>query len=206
MAEFCTVADLEALLQVEISTAAQLASAERAIVAAKAAIQNYCQQQIALVEDDEITLDVEAGRQRLFLPELPVIEVASVIEDGETLTVGSDEDYQVGRHGVLYRVGQNWAEGIQIVTVTYTHGYEEIPDDVIDVCTRAAARMYQAGLKSAELEGIAGVQAMSLGDYSVTFGSEGGGGVSEGILGASASRALLLSEKDTLNRYRLLGL
>lgn len=206
VAYFCEVYDVADFLQVEIETAAQIRSAQRAVAEATEAIRNYCQQVISLVEDDEITLDVGAGQDVLFLPELPVIEVSEVIEDGETLTAGPDEDYQLGRYGVLHRVGQNWREGVQIVTVTYTHGYATIPEDVRDVATRAASRVYQAGLKSAELEGIAGVQAMSLGDYSVTFGSEGGGGVSEGILGASASRALLLSEKDTLNRYRLLGL
>jgi len=206
VAYFCEIYDVADFLQVEIETAVQIRSAQRAIAAVTEAIRNYCQQTLSLVEDDEVTLDVEAGRRQLFLPELPVIEVASVVEDGETLTAGSDEDYQLGRYGVLHRIGQNWEEGIQTVTVTYTHGYATIPDDVRDVATRAASRVYQAGLKSAELEGIAGVQAMSLGDYSVTFSSEGGGGVSEGVLGASAARMLLLSEKDTLNRYRLLGL
>ena len=206
VAYFCEIYDVADFLQVEIETAAQIRSAQRAVAEATEAIRNYCQQVISLVEDDEITLDVGAGQDVLFLPELPVIEVTSVVEDGETLVAGSDEDYQLGRYGVLHRIGQNWEEGVQTVTVTYTHGYATIPQDVRDVATRAASRVYQAGLKSAELEGIAGVQAMSLGDYSVTFGSEGGGGVSEGVLGASAARTLLLSEKDTLNRYRLLGL
>jgi hypothetical protein len=206
VAYFCEIYDVADLLQVEIETAAQIRSAQRAVAEATEAIRNYCQQVISLVVNDEITLDVGAGQDVLFLPELPVIEVSEVIEDGDTLTAGSDEDYQLGRYGVLHRIGQNWAEGVQTVTVTYTHGYATIPQDVRDVATRAASRVYQAGLKSAELEGIAGVQAMSLGDYSVTFGSEGGGGVSEGVLGASAARTLLLSEKDTLNRYRLLGL
>jgi hypothetical protein len=73
---------------------------------------------------------------------------------------------------------------------------------VIDVCTRAAARAYQAGLKAADADGIPGVASKSLGDFSVSFTGEAGGGVSEGVMGASASRMLLLSEKDMLDRYR----
>lgn len=204
VAYFCEIYDIADFLQVEIESAAQIRSAQRAVAEATEAIRNYCQQTISLVEDDEITLDVGAGQNVLFLPELPVIEVASVVEDGEPLVAG--DNYRLGRYGMLHRIGQNWREGVQIVTVTYTHGYATTPQDVRDVAARAAARAYQAGLRAAESEGVPGVQAMSLGDFSATFGSEGGGGVSEGVLGASAARILLLSEKDVLNRYRLLGL
>ncbi|GAI69645.1 unnamed protein product, partial [marine sediment metagenome] len=87
-----------------------------------------------------------------------------------------DDDYKLGQHGILHRVDQDWAKGIQIVTITYTHGYEPIPKDVVAICTRAAARAYQAGLKAAETDAVPGVTAMGLGDYSVSFGAEGGGG------------------------------
>ena len=200
---FCTVADIRAFLQIEIED--DDASALRAIEEATEAIRNYCHQTISLVEDDEVTLDCAGGR-RLFLPELPVLSVAEVVEDDETLTAGSDEDYQLAQYGVLYRVGRDWEAGVQVITVTYTHGYAAIPDDIAGVCTRAAARGYQAGLRASEVDGVPGVAAYSLGDYSVTFGAEGGGGVSEGVLGASASRMLLLSEKDALNRYRYVAL
>jgi len=203
---FCTFEDVEHLLQVAISTAAQISSIIRAIEEATAAIQNYTHQEIQQSVDDAITLDVAGNSTRLYLPELPVTAVASVVEDGETLTEGSDEDYQLGQWGVLHRVSGNWAAGVQIVTVTYTHGYATIPDDVAAVCTRAAARAYQAGLRASEMDGVPGVQAESLGDHSITYSSEGGGGIGEGVLGASASRMLLLSEKDMLNRYRYVAL
>jgi len=196
---FCTVLDLEQFLQVSISSAAAIGSADRAILEASVAIQNYCRQQIEKVEDDEIILD-SAGGIRLFLPELPVTEVSSVVEDDEVLVDG--EDYQLGQYGVLHRVDQDWAKGIQIVTVTYTHGYASIPDDVVAVCTRAASRAYQAGLKATETEGVPGVTAMGLGDYSVSFGAEAGRSAG-GVLGASAAPVLLRSEKELLDRYRV---
>lgn len=211
MADFCTVTDVEEFLQLDIaSDADKLASCRRAISAACEAIRNYCHQHIDLVEDDEHTFDVATRQTRLFLPELPIVEVSTVVEDGEALTEGSDEDYQLGNHGILYRVGAYWASGVQIVTVTYTHGYDvggayigpELPEDIIDVATRAASRAYQAGLRAEDGDGVPGITAKSLGDFSVSFGAETGGGVSEGILGASAARMLLLSEKDILARYR----
>lgn len=206
MADFCTISDVEEFLQIEITDAGKIASCTRAIEEATAAIRNYCHQYIELVEDEEITLDCTGGN-RLFLPELPVTEVSKVVEDEETLTAGADEDYQLGQHGILYRVGQDWEAGIQIVTVTYTHGYAlPLPDDIVAVATRAAARAYQAGLRASETEGVPGVSATSLGDYSVSYVGESGGGLGEGVMGASAARMLLLSEKDMLNRYRYVKL
>lgn len=197
---FCTIEDVENLLRIEIE--ADDASCLRAIDEATAAIKNYCHQEIEQQEDDETVFDVfTSWRKRLFLPQLPVTSVASVVEDGETLVEGDDEDYQLGNHGILYRIDDYWEKGFQIVTVTYTHGYATLPDDVTAVCTRAAARAYQAGLRAAEVAGIPGVSGKTLGDFSVSFTS-GAGGAGEGVMGASGSRMLLLSEKDMLNKYR----
>lgn len=202
--QFCTIQDLEDFLQIDIAEA-KAASAARAIVEATEAIRNYCHQIIERVADDVITLDC-AGGGRLFLPELPVVEVTEVIEDDEILTPGADEDYQLGQCGILHRAGCNWKAGVQIIQITYTHGYDDLPDDLIAVATRAAARAYQAGLRASEAEGIPGISAKSLGDYSVTYVGESGGGMGEGVMGASAARMLLLSEKDILNRYRYVKL
>ena len=199
MSDFCTISDLEAFLQVTI--AADSDSAARAITEASEAIRNYCRQQIDQVEDDEYTFDVEGTPTKLFLPELPVTEVSEVVEDGDTLTV--DDDYKLGRHGILHRIGGHWCPGVQTVTVTYTHGLATIPEDIKAICVRAAARAYQAGLRAAALAGVPGVQAQSVGDYSVQYGAEVGGGVSDGgTLGASAAPVLLPSERRILDRYR----
>jgi len=192
---FCTIQDVKDFLQIDVDEP----STARAIGAVTEEIKGYCHQQIERVTDDVYTFDVRPGRWNLILPDLPVISVSSVIEDGELLVI--DDDYKLALYGQLIRVGRRWASGVQIVAVTYTHGYETIPADIVDVATRAASRAYQAGLKAADAEGVPGVQAKSLGDFSVTFGAEG----AEGVMGASAARALLLSEKDILNRYRMKG-
>lgn len=193
---FCTVADIEHFLQIAIP-ALKLAAANRAIVEATAAIQNYTHQALEAVAGETITLEC-AGGVRLFLPELPVTAVISVVEDGEVLVV--DDDYKLGEHGILYRISDFWRKGIQIIEVTYDHGYAVIPDDIVSIATRAASRAYQAGLRAEEMSGISGVTALSLGDYSVSFGGEGAG---EGVLGASAAPLLLKSEKLQLDKYRL---
>jgi hypothetical protein len=197
MANFATVDDIATFLQVDISSAQQIAAAERALTEVTAAIRNYVDQYIELVEDDEITLD-SIGGTRIFLPQLPVISIASVVEDGVELTV--NDDYKLGQHGILHRIGRKWARGIQLLTITYTHGYEALPDDIVAVATRAASRAYQSGLTAAEEEGAMGVQGKSLGDFSVQYGAES---VVEGRLGASGARLLLMSEKDILDQYKV---
>ncbi len=197
MADLCTIADIAAFLQITI--AEDSAAAARAITEASAAIRNYCNQQIDQTED-EYTFDVGERQTRLFLPELPVTAIDSVTENGTALDTTA---YKLGRGGILHRVGGYWYPGVQTVTVTYTHGHATIPDDVKSVCVRAAARSYQAGLNAATLAGVSGVQAQSIGDYSVQFGSQTSG--SDGMLGASAAPILLPSEKRLLSRYRYRG-
>ena len=195
---FCTVDDVSELLQIEISDLASNQSCVRAIEEATEVIKNYCHQEIERVSET-ITIDC-AGGTRIHLPELPVTAVTKVVVDGVELT--ASVDYKLGQHGILYRVDGYWTAGIQNVVITYTHGYAVIPEDIVGVCTRSASRVYQAGLRSKEHDGVVGIASLTLGDYSVSYGSEFGGGVSEGVLGVSAARVLLLSEKDILNRYR----
>jgi len=193
---FCTVADIEHFLQIAVP-GAKLDAANRAITEATAAIQNYCHQALEAVVGETIILDCIGGT-KIFLPELPVTGVASVTEDGDLLVV--DDDYKLGEHGILHRIDAYWVVGVQIIEVEYSHGYAVIPDDIVSIATRAASRAYQAGLRAEEMSGISGVTALSLGDYSVSFGGEGAG---EGVLGASAAPLLLKSEKERLDRYRL---
>lgn len=196
MADFAAVTDVEAFLQMELS-GAQVVSAERALKEATATIRNYCRQTISLVGNDEIVIH-PFGSWRIFLPELPVLAVSLVEQDGELLDA---ENYIWNQNGIIVRYPPaRWADGNKTVRVVYDHGYETIPDDIVAVCTRAAARAFQAGLRAAETAGTPGVASKSLGDFSVSYQSEG---AAEGVSGASAARFLLMSEKDILNRYRV---
>lgn len=193
MAAFCAIADLEAFLQVAIGT--PNASATAAIAAASAAIQNYTRQRIEQVAADVLTLTVEAYRSVILLPEHPVTAVASVVEDGTALTVGTH--YRWTSAGLLVRQARAWNSGWQEVVVTYTHGYSTIPDDLKAMCVQIAARQYRAGLTAAATGGIAGIQSETLPDYAVTFAG-GNPGAS-----MSAPPLLLPSEKQILDRYRV---
>jgi hypothetical protein len=200
--EFTTRGNVAAFLQQSgiIAEAIQQESLDRAIVEATATIRNYTNQYISRVSGDTVRLD--GGARMLFLPELPVGEIVTVTEDGEELI--EDDDFVLGRYDVVYRLKRpTWAAGHLNISVTYSHGYQMIPQDITDVATRIASRIYQAGLKASDNDGVPGVSAKSLGDFSVSYTAEQGGGTSEGIMGASAFRPLLMSEKDILNRYRI---
>lgn len=200
MSDFCVVADLEKFLQISIASGSDSTGyAEAAIRGASEAIRNYTKQTLDLVEDDEITLDLPISLPRIILPQYPVTEVSEVEEDGELLV--ADDDYILGQYGILHRIGRRWASGVQVVTITYSHGFSPIPDDIRDVCIRAASRTYQAGLRSSELGAIPGIQSETLGDHSVAYEQGAGGG--ESMMGASAAPILLRSEKAILDRYKL---
>ncbi|MCB9135161.1 MAG: hypothetical protein H6636_07030 [Anaerolineales bacterium] len=202
MADFATIADIANFLQIEL--AYDDPSALRALAEATGAIRNYCRQHLSLVEDETIVLDAPRGR-RLFLPELPVVELSEVVEEGVTLVANTD--YRLDRTGILHRLrGNVWKldgamEGLQNIEITYSHGYATLPQEVVDVCTRAAARAYQAGLKAEENAGVGGLITKRLGDYSVGFSPEASS--MEGTMGVSAARLLLMSEKDMLNKFRI---
>jgi hypothetical protein len=199
--KFCTIEELELFLQLDISSSPEaVASAEQMIEDVTAAIRNYTNQQISEVVGDTITID-GPGKKRIFLPELPITEITSVIEDGDTLTQATD--FILGQFGILYRLGgYNWSDGYNNIDITYTHGYSTIPLDIKSVCIRGASRIFQASLRSKEFDGLSGVSAMKLGDYSIQLGSERGGGMGEGILGVSAAQSLLSEDRRILDKYK----
>lgn len=195
MAEFCTVDDLEAFLKLTIAD--DDASALRAIREASAAIQDYTHQLLEAVAGDVVEID-GLGAVQLVLPEAPVTAISSVKEDGVLVAATY---YKWKPSGVLYRVGRAWTAGFANVEVTYSHGYAELPQKIVDVCTRVAARSYQAALRAAELQGMTGVTAEQFPDYQVQFSSERGT-TNEWMLGASGAPILLLSEQRALDKYR----
>lgn len=197
---FATVADMEALLQIEITSEEQVAAAERALCMATAHIRRYTRQHLSRVEDDVLTLDCRGGL-RLFLPELPVDSIAEIKEDDTVTNAGL---YVLGQFGMVYRRdGRFWRRGVQMIQITYTHGYAALPDIVVDIATRCAVRMFQAGLSAAANSGLLGISSTRLGDFAVSYAGEQGGGVSEGMMGVSGARPLLLSEQDALDEFRV---
>jgi hypothetical protein len=177
-----TQADLEAALQRTLD-ATQAAMALRR---ASARVRKYCRQEITLVENETITLP---GNGRvLYLPQRPL-----VLDDTHPLTVvelfgitnveyTALEGRDYTRVGTQLTRGEAWwaptrlmgfpwlrPQGIwaQRVRVTYSHGYSDVPDDIVDVVLDLAAMA---------MTNPQGLRSESIDDYSRTFAAEMIGG------------------------------
>ncbi|MEE1835757.1 hypothetical protein [Streptomyces sp. SP17KL33] len=118
--------------------------------------------------ESTVTLEGEAG-QWLSLPGAPVTAVSAVELDGETLT-----DWRL-RSGALWRPC-GWLSdcGPSEVTVTYSHGLTEVPEDIVDIVCRLAAIAlvnFRSGANAEDLAAKPVVQER-IGDYSVTYAYE----------------------------------
>lgn len=200
---FCEYDDVVTILQLGEISASTGSAITSSIDESTSAIRNYTHQYLSFVEDDTLTIDGHGGT-KIYLPELPVTEITSVTLNGVLLTV--DTDYKLGQHGILHRLNGYWTSGIQNITIVYSHGYTTIPDDINAVCVRAASRLVQSGIVSAQFNGNPVVSSTTLGDYSVAYNSSGVSSNSSGMMGVSGARILLPSEKNILDKYRVVPL
>ena len=161
MAALATTTDVEAVIGREL-TGAETPRVERLLEFASAAVRTYIGQVFDRVIEDAHTFSGPGVYRRL--PQRPVVEVVSVVDNGTA--IGSDL-YSVNVDtGVLVRrrfdewsawtVPSVW---VGPTVVTYTHGYLNIPADVVGVVAEAAARKFQ---------NPAGVKQQSLGGWSET--------------------------------------
>lgn len=159
---------------------------------------------IALIQDASAAVRSEAGGQRisratstiratvmcgrLALPQYPVVSITSA-----TQYVGGDPISYVwdGLNTLVLYGGSidrfDLDGGYSTVAdVTYVHGYDPVPDDIIAVVSQMAGRAY--GLPAND----SGVTQESLGAYSVSYG----------VAAASGGVGMLPDERAIVQRYR----
>lgn len=101
------------------------------IDAASAVVRRYLGQTVTHVEDDEVTITPRSGAARL--PQVPVTAVTEVTRNGTTLDPAG---YSWTRQGVITgpdainRFDMDLVWGTAPLTVTYSHGYEQVPADI----------------------------------------------------------------------------
>lgn len=164
---------------------------------ASASVRSYCRQRFDLVADDLIRLtqrDVEGDEwgARITLPERTIVSVASVVVGGSPLDVAS---YAVDGDGLMIRAWPSlrpffsslWGLARVALDVTYTHGYVEIPDEIVFVTASLAGEQWRTSKANPD-----GVRAEGIGTYNVQYYAR------------MAATAFSLSdpEKEMLNRYR----
>jgi hypothetical protein len=148
------------------------AAADLALASASAVIRRWTRQTITRVVDDAVPLRI-IDCDQLVLPQRPVESVSQVMVNALVLNdwvLSGDRLLRTG--GWRYLPGTSSYPDPGIVQVTYTHGWDEIPDDVRGVCL---------DLASATLSNPAMLRQESIDDYSRTFAAEslGLGGLSE---------------------------
>lgn len=188
---FATEAELEAYTGTSIDTT----RATLLLDLATGAIRAHTNQTLSRVANDTVVLPGNYTGT-LELPERPVASVASV-SIGDT-NLAADVDYVwdgassllrgtlvtgvlVVNDGPLLSGRGDWGGPGAQVSVTYTHGFATISDDIKGVCLALAAR---------SLSSPDGVNSETVGSYSVSY-SRTGGAVS-----------LLDEERRLLDRYR----
>lgn len=197
-APLATQADLEDALQRTLD-ARQAAMALRR---ASARVRKHCRQELTYVENDTITLP--GNGKILRLPQRPL-----VIDDTHPLTVielfgMTDQEYTAIEGRDFTRIdteltrGEAWwaptrlmgwpwlrPQGIwaQRVRVTYSHGFTELPDDILDIVLDLAAM---------NMSNPQGLRSETIDDYSRTFAAETIGGAQ-----------LSADQKEALRPYRV---
>lgn len=181
MAALITLDDLE----VRGVTFSDPSRADAVIADVSASIRAYTGQEFDLVEDDEVRLRVRNATVRL--PQRPVVEVSAVADtDGNSLefTWDSGDVIALAAFDSLryfevepFRYRDRW------IDVTYTHGYETVPEDIVAVaCSLAASALSRDA-------GALGVTQESAGPFSRSFGDP-------------SPMSLGIGDRTTLDRYR----
>lgn len=143
-----TLTNAKEYLQIEPTDTSQDARLEILINGTTEAIENYIKRKVK-----ERTFTDEAydgnGTDLLFLKNKPVGSITSVKYvniDGTTDVLGAD-DYHVDAQGRLYNAS-GWVRGFQNYLVTYTAGYNPVPDDIQLACLKWVEYLYKTDIAS----------------------------------------------------------
>jgi len=205
--DLATIEDVVAIIQRDLTPAEQT-SATRLIPMASALVRRYTRQNITQTVDDTIVLPGNWDNV-LALPQRPVTSVKSVLINGkapvyqvwrsidDTLFMGTgayQPDYGVmlwggnalwgpaGSNTGPQATGATWQGPQAQITVTYTHGYDEVPGDIVNIV---------AGMVALAIASPVGVASEQIGGYKVGYNRSEGG-----------SMQLQEADKQTLNYYR----
>jgi hypothetical protein len=171
--------DLASFVQQDVDTA----TATLLLSVATSAIQSSTEQQLTYVANDTVSLVVY--NNEIKLPQRPVVEVTAVesLTSGEWLVVQDviRPTYLLdGSTNSVWWTGNDQTEApwYQFVaqlpwptaTVTYSHGYQTIPDDLRGVCLSLAARL---------MSNPTGVQQEAIGNVMTRYDRAGGAGLTD---------------------------
>jgi hypothetical protein len=103
---------------------------------AQGRIRRYCGWHIAPEVTETITLD-GTGSSSLWLPSLYVTDIASITVEG---VLESADNYDWSANGYVNARYGTWSCRPRQIVVELTHGYADIPDELVEVAVAMAAR------------------------------------------------------------------
>jgi hypothetical protein len=183
MASLATTDDLEARL----GTTVDIDRAQAVLDDVSATVRAYTGQSFT---SESTTIRVRARAGAVRLPQRPVTAVESVANvDGDSIEFTWDAGEIVSlsgfEHSRTFEVN-GYRTRIPWVDVTYTHGYSEVPDDIVAVVCQMAGRAYG---RTAD---TTGVTQESIAGYSYTVGAAA----------AAGPMGMLADERRILDLYR----
>lgn len=147
-----------------------------------AAVRNWCGWHVYPEVQETVVLDGPGGRY-LALPTKQVAAVTAVLEHGIALVDGVD--YRWSGDGSIKRLTRYWTDDYRAVTVSYVHGFDDVPD-VTAVVLSVAARLLASPM---------GAVSESAGGVSVKW--------SETTRGVAGGLGILDHEYGLLAPYRI---
>lgn len=207
LAPLAVQADVEAIIGRTL-TDAQATACTRLLDMASGVVRRYVRQDLTQVTNDVVTLPGNWGNT-LELPQRPVTSVASVTMNGATMPNTQwklvDNSLYIGTGAYMpdygstiwggsalwgpagsvqgpQATGASWQGPSAQVTVTYTHGFADVPQDVVNIV---------AGMVALQINAETGIQSEAIGSYKVVYARNGNGGM-----------ALSDEDKSALNFYR----
>jgi hypothetical protein len=187
-------ADVEAILNRSL-TGTDASNCARLLAMASGMVRRYTRQTITKVTDDVVVLEGNWGHV-LTLPEHPVASVSSVTFAGGTmpntqwklqqgdLFLGTGS-YMPDWGGSMFGgpalwgpagsnsgpqvAGATWQGPQARITVTYTHGYDDVPYDIVNEV---------AGMVAMQLSTEVGISSEQIGHYKVQYDRAQSGGMS----------------------------
>jgi hypothetical protein len=189
MTDLATSADVVARLGRPLTTveAARIGALLRD---ASASVRNYMRQEVTETTTT-VRLRVRNGKVRL--PQRPVTDVATVANvNGGPVMYSSWEGFDtinVSSNVLDTFAWEPFRYGIAAVDVTYTHGWNPVPDDIIGVVCSIVMRAL--GREPVD----AGMTTESIQGYSYTLGSAA----------AAGGFGMLQAERDILDTYARVG-
>jgi hypothetical protein len=200
LVSYCSAEDVLALLQAydtsEWGSAEELLTeATAALSSTRSAIEAAAGRDFFLHADETLALDGTGTRVLLLAPLglTPVVAVDAVTVDGRELADDEWLFYPDEAAIVLAAssgFGRRFPEGSQNVEVTLDWGYEVTPGDVVS----AQAKLAAAEMLARHTGEQGGVEAVSLGDYTVRYGTDG--------RFAHTIRRLVAEAREAVARYR----